>query len=138
MNDTGLFSGIYQGIRDHADLLDRVLVRLKAGTSSPAGRRAPAARRLACVARGGTDGGRLARMIRVLLQSQGRPSSRGGRRSASRCGWTGGPGGHRPPGGACPCAGAGTGGGPGQASGRGVMDDYFTGAVLQLLRGPAT
>jgi hypothetical protein len=33
MNDTGLFSGIYQGIRDQADLLDRVLVRLKAGTS---------------------------------------------------------------------------------------------------------
>ncbi len=33
MSDTGLFSGIYQGIRDHADLLDRVLVRLKAGTS---------------------------------------------------------------------------------------------------------
>ena len=36
MNDTGLFSGIYEGIRDHANLLDRVLVQLKAGTSTAA------------------------------------------------------------------------------------------------------
>lgn len=36
MSDSGLFSDIYQGIRDQADLLDRVLVRLKAGTSATA------------------------------------------------------------------------------------------------------
>src|SRR6266436_6056614 len=35
MNDTGLFSGIYEGIRDQANLLDRVLVQLKDGTSAP-------------------------------------------------------------------------------------------------------
>jgi hypothetical protein len=36
MSDTGLFSGIYQHARGHAELLDRVLVRLRAGTSRPA------------------------------------------------------------------------------------------------------
>jgi hypothetical protein len=35
MSDTGLFSGIYQHARGHAELLDRVLVRLNAGTSEP-------------------------------------------------------------------------------------------------------
>jgi hypothetical protein len=36
MSDTGLFSGIYQHARGHAEMLDRVLVRLHAGTSRPA------------------------------------------------------------------------------------------------------
>lgn len=36
MNDTGLFSGLYEGIRNRADLLDRVLVQLKAGSSTAA------------------------------------------------------------------------------------------------------
>src|SRR4051812_6918138 len=35
MSDTGLFSGIYQHARGQAELLDRVLVRLNAGTSQP-------------------------------------------------------------------------------------------------------
>jgi hypothetical protein len=35
MSDTGLFSGIYQQARGHAELLDRVLVRLHEGTSRP-------------------------------------------------------------------------------------------------------
>src|SRR5204862_1269746 len=35
MSDTGLFSGIYQHARGQAELLDRVLVRLNAGTSRP-------------------------------------------------------------------------------------------------------
>jgi hypothetical protein len=35
MSDTGLFSGIYQHARGKAELLDRVLVRLNAGTSRP-------------------------------------------------------------------------------------------------------
>jgi len=35
MSDTGFFSGIYQHARSQAELLDRVLVRLNAGTSRP-------------------------------------------------------------------------------------------------------
>ncbi len=35
MNDTGLLSGMYEQIRTHADLIDQVLIRLKAGTSRP-------------------------------------------------------------------------------------------------------
>ena len=35
MSDTGLFAGIYQQARGQAELLDRVLVRLNAGTSRP-------------------------------------------------------------------------------------------------------
>lgn len=35
MSDIGLFSGIYQHARQQAELLDRVLVRLNAGTSRP-------------------------------------------------------------------------------------------------------
>jgi hypothetical protein len=34
MSDTGLFSGLHHQLREHAELLDRVLVRLKAGTSA--------------------------------------------------------------------------------------------------------
>ena len=35
MSDTGLFAGIYQQARGQAELLDRVLVGLNAGTSRP-------------------------------------------------------------------------------------------------------
>ena len=35
MSDIGLFSGIYQQARGQAEILDRVLVRLNAGTSRP-------------------------------------------------------------------------------------------------------
>jgi hypothetical protein len=71
MNDTGLFSGIYQGIRDHADLLDRVLVRLNAGTSVPAdGERQRLAAWLVSLAEAPTMDSS-ARMIRVLLRGQG-------------------------------------------------------------------
>ena len=71
MSDTGLFSGIYQGIRDHADLLDRVLVRLKAGTSVPADdERQRLAAWLASLAESLTMDSS-ARTIRVLLRGRG-------------------------------------------------------------------
>ena len=35
MSDIGLFAGIYQQARGQAEILDRVLVRLNAGTSRP-------------------------------------------------------------------------------------------------------
>ena len=35
MSDIGLFAGMYQQARGQAELLDRVLVRLNAGTSRP-------------------------------------------------------------------------------------------------------
>ena len=77
MSDTGLFSGIYQGIRDHADLLDRVLVRLKAGTSSPADdERRRLAAWLASLAESPTMDA-AARTIRVLLRGQGAAMQRG-------------------------------------------------------------
>jgi hypothetical protein len=71
MNDTGLFSAIYQGIRDQADLLDRVLVRLKAGTS---GRHDEDRQRLAawlCSLGETQTADAAASMIRVLLRGQG-------------------------------------------------------------------
>ena len=71
MSDTGLFSGIYQGIRDHADLLDRVLVRLKAGTSA---RQDEDRQRLAawlCSLGETHTADSSASMIRVLLRGQG-------------------------------------------------------------------
>jgi hypothetical protein len=71
MSDTGLFSGIYQGIRDHADLLDRVLVRLKAGTST---RDDEDRKRLAawlCSLGESHSADYAASMIRVLLRGQG-------------------------------------------------------------------
>jgi hypothetical protein len=71
MTDTGLFSGIFQDIRDHADLLDRVLVRLKAGTSTPAdGERRQLSAWLTALAAGGPDDP-TATTIRVLLRGQG-------------------------------------------------------------------
>ncbi|MCE9561157.1 MAG: hypothetical protein K8U57_03795 [Planctomycetes bacterium] len=71
MTDTGLFSGIYQGIRDHADLLDRVLVRLNAGTSTT---QDEDRRRLAawlCSLGADQTADASAAMIRVLLRGQG-------------------------------------------------------------------
>lgn len=71
MSDTGLFSGIYQGIRDHADLLDRVLVRLKAGTSHT---QDEDRQRLAAWLNSLGESHALdssANMIRVLLRGQG-------------------------------------------------------------------
>lgn len=70
MNDTGLFSGLYEGIRNRADLLDRVLVQLKAGTSGPdnAERRQLAAWLLSLADAETPD--YTARMIGVLLRSQ--------------------------------------------------------------------
>jgi hypothetical protein len=77
MNDTGLFSGIYQGIRDHADLLDRVLVRLNAGTSAPADdERQRLAAWLVSLAEAPTMDSS-ARMIRVLLRAQGAAMQQG-------------------------------------------------------------
>ena len=35
MSNTGLYSGLYSRLRDHAELLDRVLIDLKTGNSSP-------------------------------------------------------------------------------------------------------
>jgi hypothetical protein len=70
MNDTGLFSGIYEGIRNRADLLDRVLVQLKAGTSVPEN---PDRRQLAVWLSSVADSETpdySARMIGVLLRSQ--------------------------------------------------------------------
>jgi len=71
MSDSGLFSGVYQGIRDHADLLDRVLVRLKAGTSLPdnAERQRLAAWLVSLSEPKSTDC--FASMVRMLLRSQG-------------------------------------------------------------------
>jgi hypothetical protein len=71
MNDTGLFSGIYLGIRDQADLLDRVLVRLKAGTSN---RQDEDRQRLAawlCLLGADQTADASAAMVRVLLRGQG-------------------------------------------------------------------
>lgn len=70
MNDTGLFSGIYEGIRNRADLLDRVLVQLKAGTSVPENseRRQLAAWLMSLADANTPDYS--ARMIRLLLRSQ--------------------------------------------------------------------
>ncbi|MCI0456874.1 MAG: hypothetical protein L0Z62_07845 [Gemmataceae bacterium] len=77
MSDTGLFSGIYQGIRDHADLLDRVLVRLKAGTSVPGDdERQQLAAWLVSLAEAHTTDSS-ARMIRVLLRGQGAAMQQG-------------------------------------------------------------
>jgi hypothetical protein len=77
MNDTGLFSGIYEGIRDHADLLDRVLVQLKAGTSVVGNdeRQRLAAWLTALDDEQTTDYS--ARMIQLMLRSQ-RPRLQGG------------------------------------------------------------
>ncbi len=36
MSDTGLFSGLHHQLREHAELLDRVVVRLKAKRSAMA------------------------------------------------------------------------------------------------------
>jgi uncharacterized Ntn-hydrolase superfamily protein len=70
MNDTGLFSGIYEGIRNRADLLDRVLVQLKAGTSAPGdSERRQLAAWLKSLADAGTSD-YSARMIQLLLRSQ--------------------------------------------------------------------
>lgn len=49
MSDTGLFSGLHHQLREHAELLDRVLVRLKAGMSVAAD---PDRQKLAAVLRG--------------------------------------------------------------------------------------
>jgi hypothetical protein len=70
MNDTGLFSGIYEGIRNQADLLDRVLVQLKAGTSVPENseRQQLAAWLVSLADPDTTDYS--ARMIRLLLRGQ--------------------------------------------------------------------
>ncbi len=70
MNDTGLFSGIYEDIRNRADLLDRVLVQLKAGTSAPENAER---RQLATWLSSLSDAETLdysARMIGLLLRSQ--------------------------------------------------------------------
>lgn len=77
MNDSGLFSGIYQGIRDHADLLDRVLVRLKAGTSSPTDDdRRQLAEWLVALTAPETDD-TVATTVRILLRGQGASVRRG-------------------------------------------------------------
>jgi hypothetical protein len=71
MTDSGLFSGVYQDIRDHADLLDRVLVRLKAGTSATTDdERRQLSAWLTALAAGGADDP-TATTIRVLLRGQG-------------------------------------------------------------------
>ena len=35
MSHIAMYSGVYEEIRDYAELLDKVLVELKGGTSSP-------------------------------------------------------------------------------------------------------
>jgi hypothetical protein len=70
MNDTGLHSGIYEGIRNCADLLDRVLVQLKSGTSTPENsERLKLAAWLASISDAETTD-YSARMIAMLLRSQ--------------------------------------------------------------------
>jgi hypothetical protein len=71
MNDTGLFSGIYQGIRDHADLLDRVLVRLKAGTSAKHDEDRQRLAAWLCSLGNSHAVDSSASMIRILLRGQG-------------------------------------------------------------------
>jgi hypothetical protein len=71
MTDSGLFSDIYQGIRDQADLLDRVLVRLKAGTSAAADEdRRRLAAWIAALTAAHTDDP-AATTVRVLLRCHG-------------------------------------------------------------------
>jgi hypothetical protein len=77
MNDTGLFSGIYEGIRDHADLLDRVLVQLKAGTSTAANDERQRLAAWLMVLDDDHVADYSARMIRPMLRSQ-RPRLPGG------------------------------------------------------------
>ena len=70
MTDSGLFSDIYQGIRDQADLLDRVLVRLKAGTRVTADEdRRRLAAWLAALTAPHTDDP-TATTVRILLRAQ--------------------------------------------------------------------
>lgn len=70
MNDTGLFSGLYEGIRNQADLLDRVLVQLKAGsTAAASAERCQLADWLLSLNDSQTSD-YSARMIGVLLRSQ--------------------------------------------------------------------
>jgi hypothetical protein len=71
MSDTGLFSGIYQGIRDHADLLDRVLVRLKAGISATHDEERQRLAVWLCSLGEAHSTDASASMIRVLLRGQG-------------------------------------------------------------------
>ena|ERR1051326_7592475 len=70
MNDTGLFSGIYEAIRNQADLLDRVLVQVKTGTSVPENneRRRLAAWLMKLADVGSSD--YATRMVRLMLRSQ--------------------------------------------------------------------
>jgi hypothetical protein len=68
MSDTGLFSGLHHQLRGHAELLDRVLVRLKAGTSAAAD---PDRQTLAAVLRGlnqPTSADPAVRMLALVLR----------------------------------------------------------------------
>jgi hypothetical protein len=70
MTDTGLYSGIYEGIRNQADLLDRVLVHLNAGTTIPDDDRQELAAWLISLADPKTPTYSV-RMIRLLLRGHG-------------------------------------------------------------------
>lgn len=70
MSDSGLFSGIYQGIVDRAELLDRVLVRIKAGAGSPDDDQRRLAEWLVSLS-AQEPGDAVASTVRILLRGQG-------------------------------------------------------------------
>jgi len=70
MNQQGISSGLYDEIRDYAELVDMVLVGLKAGTSSPQDESRIALAKLLEQLANGQTGDLSTRLIRLLLRGE--------------------------------------------------------------------